>query len=510
MTGDDPEKGENLFVWTVIILLLSGLAIACWIGSFYIFEHPETPLSYGVLTKLKKLDPPKRFELTAAPRGEFLKPAQILERYQKMTPRELMHANEVLLKNYIRNYKLTQDLVLYVTGSFHILDSYELTKDDFWGSGVVALAQAKDNPKILVEQIFPAQTKVVPALQRTLLTGLDMDLKRENELSAILHVEKLGDGRIKVTALSILYPSYGSATAAGTFSLEPPELLNVGVGLPVITDGRLQEADTKFAAYRRRAGLTGSSAPAQQQPRLMRVERPIAVNTPTPTSLPANPPVLPAIPVNAPSSTALPANPTVLPAIPVNAPSSTALPANPTVLPAIPVNAPPTTALPANPPVLAAIPVNVPSQPPSAEPAAPDPAATASSPAPATIPASGSWPVYEPGQMPRGRLLNVKDVAAKAGGGVGSERVYLQGSFLVTASGPSRAVLRTQGALTDAIGLGGRSGDVRVIVDFPPGMVPPAKEATFSRDARRPFQITGVKEDTDGQINVYVREVTRP
>ncbi|MEI6071921.1 MAG: hypothetical protein WCS31_09015 [Verrucomicrobiae bacterium] len=496
MTGDDPEKGGNLFLWTVIILLLSGFAIACWIGSFYIFEHPETPLSYEVLTKLKKLEPPKRFELTAAPRGEFLKPAQILERYQKMTPRELMHANEVLLKNYIRNYKLTQDLVLYVAGTFHILDSYELTKDDFWGSGVVVLAQAKDNPKILVEQIFPAQAKAIPALQRTLLTGLDLDLKRENELSAILHVEKLGDGRIKVTALSILYPSYGSAAAAGTFSLEPPELLNVAAGLPVITDGRLQEADTKFAAYRRRAGLTGSSAPAPQQPRLMRVERPVAVNTPPPTSLPANPPVLAAIPVNAPP-TALPANPTVLAAIPVNAP--------PSALPAIPVNA-----LPANPPVLPAIPVNAPSEPPSAEPAAPEPAAPASSPAPATIPAPGSWPVYEPGQMPRGRLLNVKDVAGKAGGGVGSERVYLQGSFLVTASGPSRAVLRTQGALTDAIGLGGRSGDVRVIVDFPSGMIPPAKEATFSRDARRPFQITGVKEDTDGQINVYVREVTRP
>ena len=91
-----------------------------------------------------------------------------------------------------------------------------------------------------------------------------------------------------------------------------------------------------------------------------------------------------------------------------------------------------------------------------------------------------------------------------------SERVYLQGNFVVTASGPNRAVLRAQGAITDAIGFGGRSGNVRVIVEFPPAVRPPSEGVTFSRDARRPFQITDVREGADGQVNVYVREVTRP
>ncbi len=459
MVGDGPaSQRANLFLWTILILILFGFTIACWIGTLYIFEHPETPLSYQVLTKLKKLEPPKRFELTAAPRGEFLKSAQILERYQKMTPRELMHANEDLIRNYLHNYyKLSQDAVLYVTGAFNILDSYELTKDDFFGTGVVALAQAKDNPKVLLEQVFPAQPKVFPALQRTLLTGLDIDLKRENELSAIIHVDKLGDGRIKVTAVSIIYPSYGSATASGTFSLDPPELLNVAAGLPVISEARQKEADTKYAAYRHRAGLT-DSAPLQN--RLMRVERPIPVNTPPPAAAPPkNPPVLPAIPVN------VPAVPTQLLGEPTPSPEIGPAPSAPSPSPA---------------------------------------------PSPATVPDSSSWPVYEPGQMPRGRLLNVKDVSSKAGAGLGSGRVYLQGNFVVTASGPARAVLRSQGAISDAIGFGGRSGDVRVIVEFPPTMRPPAKDATFSRDARRPFQVTEVKEDTDGQINVFVREVTRP
>ena len=457
MADEESSKDGSLFVWTIIILLLVAFAITCWIGSFYVFGHPETSFSYQILNKLKKLDPPKRFEFTDAPRGEFLKPAQILERYGKLSPRELMRLNETLLRNYLRNYKLTQDLVPYVVGTYNILDSYELTKDDFFESGVVALAQAKENPKVLLEQIFPAQTKVVPALHRTLLTGLDIDFKRENELCAIIHIDKSGDGRVRVTTVSILYPSYESATASGTFTLEPPAVLNVAAGLPVVTSGRLTEAEAKYAAFRRRAGLPATSPDAPAQTRLVRVERPVAVNAP---------------PAGQPS----PSPATVAPAVPVATPAGSL----PTPSPS---------------PVADATPAPAPSPSPSTA---------------AVPPSSGSWPVYEPGRMPRGRLLNVKDVSSKAGGDATGERTYLQGNFVVTASGPNRAVLRTQGAITDAIGFGGRSGNVRVIVEFPPGARPPAEGATFSRDARRPFQVTDVREGADGQVNVYVREVTRP
>ncbi len=455
--AEPPAKEGGLFVWTVIIILLGGLAIACWIGSFYIFEHPEKPLSYQMLNRLKKLEPPKRFELTSAPRGEFLKPFQLLERYQKMSPRELMHANEALIRNYLRNYRLSPELVVYVVGTFNILDSYELTKGDFFGSGVVALAQAKDAPKVLIEQVFPAPPKVVQALQRTLLTGLDFDLKRENELSALLNVERIGDGRIKITTVSILYPNYGSTAAAGTFSLEPPEVLNVASGLPVVADARRREAEAKYAAFRRRVGLGDASPGATPESRLVRIERPSPGGTPVP---------------------AVPQEPTVLPAIPMATPVAAA--------------ATPTPAAPS------------PTQTPAAASSTLSP-----TPAPADTQAA-AWPVYQPGQMPRGRLLGVKDVSSKGGAGTGGERVYLQGNFVVKAVGPDRAVLRAQGALTDALGLGGRSGNVRVIVQFPPGVRPPADGSTFSRDAQRPFLITEVRESEDGQVNIYAREVTRP
>ena len=464
-------SGGGLFLWTVILLLLVGVALACWIGSYYVFGHPEKPLSYSLLTKLKKLDPPKRFELTAAPRGEFLRSPQIYERFAKLTPRELASENERLLRNYLRNYKLTQDLVPYVVGTYNILDSFELTPSDFFESGAVALAQAKENSAVLLEQVFPADKKVVPTLQRTLLTGLDIDIKRENEISAIIHVDKLDDGRIKVTAVSILYPGYGSTVSAGTFSLEPPSVLNVEAGLPITTIRRQKDADQKYKSYRARAGLSGenpnASAPQPAQNRLMRVERPIAVNTPSPSPAPS----ASATPTPIPTPTPLPVKPT-----PAPVPDATPASAASTPAPAGPSSAP--------------------------SPAA----ATSSDPSSA----EGSWPVYAPGQMPRGRLLNERDMQGVEGKDLGSERMYLQGSFVVTASGPNKAVLRSQGPITEVLGIGGKRGNVRVIVEFPPGARPPSVGASVSRDSRRPFQVIDVKRSEDGQLNVIVREVTRP
>ena len=36
------SENDNLFGWTVFILLMCGFAVACWIGTFYVFTHPET------------------------------------------------------------------------------------------------------------------------------------------------------------------------------------------------------------------------------------------------------------------------------------------------------------------------------------------------------------------------------------------------------------------------------------------------------------------------------------
>src|SRR5438876_10772816 len=96
-----PRRRINYFAWTVAILLLTGLAFAAWLGSFYIFEQPERPDSYRILQRLHKVDPPKRFELTAAPAGEFLSASQLFERYSSMGSAEIGKTNAELIRNHI-------------------------------------------------------------------------------------------------------------------------------------------------------------------------------------------------------------------------------------------------------------------------------------------------------------------------------------------------------------------------------------------------------------------------
>jgi len=460
------RKDEGgLFGWTILILIFIGIAIACWIGSFYVFGHPEKPFSHEVLTKLKKIEPPKRFELTEAPRGEFLRAPQIIERYGKMKPRQLERTNEILIRNYIRNYKPADGLVPYVLGTFNILDSFELTGSDYFPSGVAALAVSKDDPRLLIEQIFSSGKRVIPTLHRTLLTGLDIDLKRENELAAIINMERLKDGRLKLTTVSIMYPSYESASSDGTFTLDPPSMLNVGAGLPVVDATRQSEADAKYDHFRKKARLAATKKQepkpedaAAAQARLMRVEKPLAVSTPEPS--PTATPVLLASALPSPTPDATP-SPTPSPS-----PSPTPSPS----------------------------PSATPSPSPTPEP-------------PKAIAAAGSknWPVYDAGRMPRGRLVAPGDLSDIARKGTGGERIYLQGSFNVTAAGGDRAVMRAPQR-----GFGSRTDNIRIIVQYPNGMTAPADGSAVSRDSRRPFQVMEVKESPGGQINVYVREVTKP
>lgn len=461
-------KDGGLFVWTIIIVLLIGVAIVAWVGSLHVFGHPETPLGYSVLTRMKKLDPPKRFELTAAPRGQFLSPDKLMEKYGAMTPRELSRESARMTREFIRNYKLNSELVTYVIGDYRILDSFELMPQNYFPSGVVVIAEAKDNPKALLEHVFTADAKVIPILHRTLLTGLDLQLHRNLDLSALVNVRRLADGRMQFTAIPIVYGNYASTGGPGSFSLEPPKSLNVGAGLPVVKPDAVDESTQRLAAFRRRTGQGGASGadvptpafPVHEPPQLVRVERPEPLHeemaAPTPTPVP--PPIAVAAPTPVLAETTPPTEPTPAPSL-------------------------------------------SPSPPPSPTPTPPSTIASTT---------GGAWPVYDPGQMPRGRLISPQDVGEQLSqGGVGSERMYLQGSFVVTASGPNRAALRTQAAVAESLGFKGKASNIRIIVEYPTGTRPPSEGSTFSRDSRRPFHITDIRESPDGQINVWVREVTR-
>ena len=107
--------------------------------------------------------------------------------------------------------------------------------------------------------------------------------------------------------------------------------------------------------------------------------------------------------------------------------------------------------------------------------------------------------------MPRGRLLDVEQTAELADKGVLNQVMYLHGDFTVTAAKDNRAVLRPHQSLTDRVL---NRGNARVIVEFPEAAGPPRQGETFQRAGDRPFQIVDVRRGSDGQVNIYAREIT--
>ncbi len=225
------RKRTNFFAWTIAILFLSGLAIAAWLGSFYIIGQPERPESYRILQKLHKIEAPKRFALTAAPPGEFLNPKQLYNRYLAMGPAELARKDAELTRNFIRNFQQVHGLVTYVVGRFNIMDARELMPSDVFASGAVALTRAVEQPELLMEHVFTtADERDAKVLKQMLVMGTDVNLERTHDLSAVIHAERLPDGRIQITAIPLLYGSYAVSRGTGTFSLEPPAGLNLAAG----------------------------------------------------------------------------------------------------------------------------------------------------------------------------------------------------------------------------------------------------------------------------------------
>ena len=108
--------------------------------------------------------------------------------------------------------------------------------------------------------------------------------------------------------------------------------------------------------------------------------------------------------------------------------------------------------------------------------------------------------------MPLGRLVAASDLKEIADRGIAGERIYLKGQFVVNFSDANRAVLRPRTRLASAmLHLGGSS--TRIIVEFPAGYVPPPQGSVVSRDEARPLEITEVRKQEDGQLNVFAREI---
>src|SRR3954463_2670125 len=524
----------NYFAWTVAILLLTGFAFAAWLGSFYIFNQPERPDSYRILQKLHKIEPPKRFELTAAPAGEFLNANQLYERYVGMGAAELAKTNAELLRNYIRNYQQVRGLVSYVVGRYIIIAVRELGPDDVFPSGMAALTAAVDSGEVLMEHVYPSKPEALPLMKQTLAVGLEIKLERTHDISAVIHAERLIDGRIMVTVVPLLYGSYTVTRGLGTFRLEPPLSLNLVAGWPLFKSQERASIEQRLAEYRAKMAaaqggpiaIPGASAtPPPAKNELVRIEqaRPVspvamapavasndklAKATPAPKGKKGKKQKLESpAPAASPAQAVVAQNKVAPAGTPITVASALAPPSGLDLAVATPAPASKpadiaTGTIPQSSPVAAATPIPVlPAQP--APPTTPNVALASNA-------GGGSWKTFAAGKMPLGRLIATGDLNDVADRGVAGERVYLKGQFVVNFSDVNKAVLRPRSTLTSKVLHFGGGSSTRIIVEFPRGYTPPPQGSVINRDEARPYEITEVRKQEDGQLNVFVREIMQP
>ena len=483
------HKKTNYFAWTIGILLLSGLAIAAWLGSFYVIGQPERPESYRILQKLHKIEPPKRFALTAAPAGEFLNPRQLYQRYRSMGPAELARKDAELARNFIRNFQQVHGLVTYVVGRFNIIGARQLNQDDVFTSGAVALARAAEQPELIMEHVFTTVDKHdAKLLQERLVMGMDVNLERSHDLSAVIHAEHLPDGRVLITVMPLLYGSYAVTRGSGTFSLEPPTDLNLAAGWPIFKSDLRRTVENRYNDYRSRLAPVTSTLPivglppvkeAPPEDALVRVEPavPLEEEAPPPLRVRRKEAL-----VNSGKKVAV-ARAASTPLRALRAQPVTEADTAPNEERSIAAVSPSPTPM-----VLRALPV------------------TSSSPAVALTSTTGAtWKTFAPGAAPAGRMLDTAGLQAVATNGTGGERVYLKGHFVVNFADANRAVLRPTGDQSS-----GLARNLRVIVDYPAGATLPNPGSALNRDDARPYEITEVRRQSDGQLNVFVREIIQP
>ena len=101
-------------------------------------------------------------------------------------------------------------------------------------------------------------------MQRTLTTGLGIELRRSYDLSAIIHVDNLGGGRLLFTCIPLLYGPYGTTQGGSGFQLDPPKSVNLKAGLPLVSRYPVSRCGTTIGSISSCDGQPGDSFGAEQ------------------------------------------------------------------------------------------------------------------------------------------------------------------------------------------------------------------------------------------------------
>jgi hypothetical protein len=223
------QGSGGLFWWSIFIFMLLALATVSWFFSIMVFSYPEKPFHYKLLTKLEKLEPIKKYPLNSVPHGEFVTAGKLLEQYLFFTADKFRVTNDLLKREYIRNFK--ERSPLYMTGSFAVVGGRPLNGQDVFTNGWVVVARSLEIEDVNIELVLPGLESVEPPYK----PGDTIKLDRQKSFANTVHIQKLDENRISATLVSLLYE--GVPVANGSVAkLEAPKQLNMEAAWPIARD----------------------------------------------------------------------------------------------------------------------------------------------------------------------------------------------------------------------------------------------------------------------------------
>lgn len=229
----------SLFWWTIGIILLGICSVLSWTLCIYIFNHPNEPIPYKILTRLKKIPPPEQFKSGAPPSGKFHTARSLLENdFAGFNDEHLAFSNEILLRDYLENFRRTES-VTYLSGNFTIDHIRGLNPGDLFSEGAVIRAHSEDFPNASVELILPGSRA---ASNKVIQPGETFDLSK-SFFAALVNVTRQEQGFMCFAVVPIVYGE--KKMPRGTINMHPPSRVNITGKWPLTSRSDTEGNDTE-------------------------------------------------------------------------------------------------------------------------------------------------------------------------------------------------------------------------------------------------------------------------
>ena len=220
----------SLFWWSLIFSSLTALGILSWTSSIYTFSNPQEKISYKILTKLDRLPPIQKFSKSSPPQSKvgYRSPRELIDsEFSNLSGVHLIYQNDILLKNYIQNYK-EENSIYYIKGDFIITKVRELDNSDTITDGLAIKANSKNFNKADVIILLPFENFNM----KNELLGSEVSLK-SNHFSSVVNVSVNKENKTTFTIIPIVYGKF-EINDNLSLNLTPPKKLNIEGQWPIV------------------------------------------------------------------------------------------------------------------------------------------------------------------------------------------------------------------------------------------------------------------------------------